>query len=176
MTDNEEAQPNLARELVPNIDPILSEVMPKFDFLAPSIDPTELAHILAQSCLKHDGLGLSSNQIGLRQRAFIIKANPMICMINPNIVSSSDGMTTDEEGCLSYPNLLLKKKRYNVIRVRYATPNGDIQTEKFERLTARIIQHEMDHLNGILFTDGVSRIKLEMAMKKKLKLEKLYGK
>ncbi len=162
----------MSRDLVPSNDPILSEVMPKFDFADPTIDPLELAHILAQSCLKHGGIGLSANQIGLRIRAFIVQANPMICMINPNIVGTSDDVTTDEEGCLSYPNLILKKKRFDVIRIRYAMPNADIVTNRYEGMTARIIQHEMDHMNGVLFTDGVSKLKLEMARKKKAKLER----
>jgi len=140
--------------------------MPKFDFADPPMEPGELAHTLAQSCLKHNGLALSANQIGLRIRAFIIKATPMICMINPNIVGESTNLTEDDEGCLSHPGLVLKVNRSDVIRVRFANPSGEIDTNRYEGITCRIIQHEVDHLNGILFTSNVSRLKLEMARKK----------
>lgn len=163
---------DLAKDLVPGTDQILREEIPKFDFANPPIDPIELAHILAQSCLKYKGLGLSAPQIGLRHRACIINANPMICMINPNIVGMSEQVDVDEEGCLSFPNLVVKVKRHRVIRVRYAMPNADIKTERFEGMTARIIQHEVDHLNGILFTNRASPIHVEQARKRKRRLEK----
>jgi peptide deformylase len=161
-------QTSLIRDLVRNTDPILSEEMPKYDFADDDAIPhaTELAHTLAQSCIHHDGLGLSANQLGLRVRAFIMTATPMICMFNPVIVGESEATTTDDEGCLSYPGLILKIKRFDVIRVRYAKPNADIVTERYEGMTARIIQHEVDHLNGILFPDKVSKLKMEILRKK----------
>jgi peptide deformylase len=168
----EEEAFDLAKPLVPASDPILREVMPKFDFKEPIIDPTGLAHILAQSCLKYNGIGLSAPQIGLRYRACIIKASPMICMFNPNIVGESESKTDGEEGCLTFPNLIIKVKRSDVIRVRYAMPNGEIKTDRFEGLTSRIVQHEISHLDGKLFVDGLSRLKLEQICKK---TNKLYG-
>ena len=164
------------RELVPGSDPILKEETPKFDFLNPPMDPIELAHILAQTCLKHEALGLSAPQVGLPYRACIIKANPMICMFNPKIVGESMGDEYGEEGCLSYPNLIIKIKRPNVIRVRFTQPNNDIVTERYEGMTARIIQHEIDHLDGITFQQRATHYHLLQAKKRKRKLEKGVGK
>ncbi len=162
----------LVRELVPGNDPILKEETPKFDFLDPPMDPIELAHTLAQSCLKYEGLGLSAPQIGLPYRACIIKADPMICMFNPKIVGESMGAEYGEEGCLSFPNLIIKVKRAQVIRVRFTQPNFEVKTERFEGMTARIIQHEMDHLDGITFHTRATSYHLEQAKKSKRKLEK----
>jgi len=165
-------QEDMTRELVPGNDPILHQETELFDFLNPPIDPLELAHMLAQTCLKHNGLGLAAPQIGLPHRAFIIKANPMICMFNPKIVGESLGEEYMEEGCLSYPNLVIKIKRASVIRVRYTQPNADIKTERFEGMTARIIQHELDHLDGITFQQRATQYHLETAKKRKRRLEK----
>jgi peptide deformylase len=165
-------QDELVRELVPSTDPILKEETPNFDFLNPPMDPIELAHTLAQTCLKHNGLGLSAPQIGLPYRACIIKADPMICMFNPKIVGESLGDEYQEEGCLSFPNLIIKIKRAQVIRVRFTQPNNDVRTERYEGMTARIIQHEIDHLDGITFQQRATSYHLMQAKKKKRKLEK----
>ena len=171
MTEEAEAEViDLSRELVKDDNPILREDMPKFDFAEPPIDPIMLAHILAQSVIKHNGIGLAANQIGLRHRAFIMKSTPMICMINPVIVGESDEETIGEEGCLTFPNLIIKVKRSNILRVRFTEPNGNIRTEKYEGMTSRIIQHELDHLDGILFHDRATRYHLEQALKKQKKL------
>lgn len=164
-----------ALPLVPSHDPILTTKLLNFDFQNPEIDPIEVAHTLAQTCLMQNGLGLSCNQIGLPVRAMIIKANPMLCMFNPVIVGRSEATTVDEEGCLSFPGLILKIQRNNVIRVRYARPNGEIVTEKYEGMTSRIIQHETDHLDGVVFTRKVSKLMLDMAQKRAAKLRKKHG-
>ena len=87
---------NNIKDLVPSDDPILREEMPEFDFLEPPIDPIELAHVLSQNCLYHDGLGLSAPQIGLRYRACVVKSNPMICMINPMILAEGEEVYAEE--------------------------------------------------------------------------------
>lgn len=163
---------DLALDLVPGTDPILKEEMEIFDILNPPTDPIQLAHTLAQSLLKHEGLGLSAPQIGLPYRACIIKANPMLCMINPKIVGESLGEEYAEEGCLSYPNLILNIKRAQVIRVRFTQPNLEVKTERYEGMTARIIQHELDHLDGITFQQRATSYHLEQGKKRKRKLEK----
>jgi peptide deformylase len=156
-------------DLVPSDDPILREEMPEFDFLNPPIDPIELAHILSQNCLYHDGLGLSSPQIGLRYRACVVKANPMICMINPRILAEGEESYA-LEGCLSFPNLVIKIKRPEVIRVRYTQPNGETITKQYGGMTARCMYHEIDHLDGILFMDRATLYHLEIARKHKKKI------
>jgi len=154
-------------------DPILREEMEKFDFSNPPVNPTLLAHILARKCIEYNGLGLSCNQLmGLPYRACIIKAQPMICMFNPVIVAESEESEYLEEGCLTFPNFLIKIKRPIVIRVRYTEPNGNTLTNRYEGMTARIIHHEIDHLNGILFSDRATIYHLEQARNRKRKYDR----
>lgn len=163
---------SLVCELVPSNSPILTQELEPFDFKNPPIHPTIITQHLAETLLKHQALGLSCNQIGMPYRACIIKTDPLICMFNPKIVSYSMDTDIQDEGCLSFPNLIIRIKRANVIRVRYAQPNGEVKTERYEGITARTIQHEVDHLNGILFQKRANKIHLEQAMNRKKKWEK----
>lgn len=157
----------MIRNLISHSDPLLHQVMEKFDFAEPPMDPIELAHDLAQTMLHHNGLGLAANQIGLPYRAFAINANPIIVCFNPIIVDSTESkQSVLEEGCLSYPGLLVKVKRPVKIKVRYTEPNADIKTTFFEGLTARIFCHELAHLDGRTFIDDCSYIEKERVRKK----------
>lgn len=156
--------------LISNTDQILKTKTEKFDFTNPPIDPIELSHILAKNMLEYNGFGLSATQLGLPYRAFAMKSNPIIVCFNPILVDTSDEQISLEEGCLSFPNLILKIKRPIKIKVRYTEPNGNTKTTIFEGLTARIFLHEYDHLEGVLFTKKVSRLHLEQAKKKAKKI------
>lgn len=160
----------MIHELLPENHPLLKEELEKFDFDNPPTDPIELAHDLAQTMIKYNGIGLAANQIGLPYRAFAIKANPIIVCFNPKIVDESDDIVLLEEGCLSYPGLFVKIKRPEVIKVRYWEPNGNVVTTKFQGLTARVYMHELDHLNGIVFLNRANRYHLEQARKKRNKV------
>jgi len=152
---------------------LLKNVMPKFDFTNPPIDPIELAHDLAQSMLDKNGMGVAANQLGLPYRAFAIKSNPIIVCFNPIIVDQSNTkLSVLEESCISFPGLYLKVKRPHKIKVRYTEPNGNVVTTFFEGLTSRIFQHELDHLNGTCYTERANRIHLEQARKKQKNLFK----
>lgn len=162
-------KPELPEGVLPLVrfdDPVLTTKTSRFNFQNPETDPTELAHTLARSMLHHGGLGLAAPQLGLSYRAFVIRSSPVLCCFNPIIVDKTDEMTYDEEGCLSFPGVILNKKRHNSIRVRYAQPNGEVVTKTFTNMTARVFQHELDHLDGITFGQSESRIVLEMAVKK----------
>lgn len=163
------------RPLVPLSDPILKTRMELFDFSAPPTDPIELAHVLAQNLLHYSGFGLAAPQIGLPYRVFIIKANPMICCFNPKIVDKSEEINYHDEGCLSIPGVSIRLKRHSRIRVRYNQPNGQIKTDTFQNFTARIFQHELDHLDGILMTMHRERAALELALKKAHKMGYTYN-
>ena len=152
--------------LVSHTDPIIRQTLEKFDFSRPPIDPIELAYTLADTMLAKNGEGLAANQIGLPYRAFAIRANPVIVCFNPLIVDLATSVSTKEEGCLTFPGIFTNVTRYDGIKVRYAEPNGQIVTKKFMGMTAQVYQHELDHLNGVIFTDYASRLVLEMAMKK----------
>lgn len=87
-------------------------------------------------------------------------------MINPLIVDAKGEMIDDIEGCLSCPGLAIKKKRWMEVRVRFMGPNGETFTKVFKGLSARVIQHEMDHLQGLPWWGGISKIKFDIAKRK----------
>jgi len=153
-------------ELVKYPNPILSTPVPEFDFDNSPISPGEFATELLKTMNSFNGVGLSSNQVGLRYRAFAMRSYPenFVCF-NPKIVYHSDNVTLMDEACLSFPGITVKVKRPNEIRVRFQTPSGMIVTKKFEGLTARTFQHEMDHLDGLLFFNRANRYHREKALK-----------
>ena len=152
--------------LIENTEPILHEKLERFDFGNPPVDPSELAINLTETMLKNDGIGLAANQVGLPYRVFVIRCSPVLCCFNPIIVDTSIERIKMEEGCLSYKGLILNIERPKSIRVRFTLPNGETKTEKFTGMTARIFQHEYQHLNGEIFTNNLTRLELEMAIKK----------
>ena len=153
-------------DLVPHDDPILRQECPKFDFTTPPIDPIELVVNLAETMMHLGGLGLAAPQVGLPYNCFVLYANPIIAVYNPILIDATTEQTELEEGCLSFPNLVLKIARPSVIKVRYQMPNSETITQKYVGMTSRAFQHEMHHLHGILFTDHVSKLKLQMAKAK----------
>lgn len=157
---------NLIKPLVDRTDPILKQPAQEFDFDNPPMDPIELAHTLAQTMIHNAGLGLAAPQIGIPYRVCIINANPLICMFNPRIVEASVEQIKLEEGCLTFPGVILSITRPKIIRVRYTLPNRETDTHQYIGMTARIIQHEVDHLDGVLFTSHVSKLNLTLALKK----------
>lgn len=160
----------LYRDLVDANDPILKQKLPRFDFNNPPADPHEIAHILAQTMIKNEGLGLAANQVGLPYRVFVVMGNPILCCFNPMIVDESEDTLLMEEGCLSHPNLYVKIKRPQVIRIRYTRPDGVTVTEQYQDLTARVMQHELDHLDGICHLQRANPIHLQQARNKMKKL------
>ena len=152
-------------DLVDCNDPILKTKMGPFDFTNPPIDPLELMENLAETMIHNGGIGLAANQCGLPYRAFIMYGAELIPVFNPRIVDQDPDMIYLEEGCLSYPNFLVKVKRPRTIKVRYTEPNGQTLTRVFDGITARIFQHELDHLDGINYQQRANRIHLEKARK-----------
>jgi peptide deformylase len=116
---------------------------------------------------EYNGLGLAANQVGEPYRIFAMRGQPenFVCF-NPRIVQPSEMEVVLEEGCLTYPGLLVKIKRPQHIRVRFQLPNGDTITKQFTGMTARVFQHEMDHLNGLVFFNRANRYHKELAFKK----------
>ena len=162
----------MIRDLVDCKDPILKEATPTFDFQNPPTDPIELAHDLAQTLIQNNGIGLAAPQIGLPYRAFAMMGEKIIVCFNPKIVDTSTEQLYLEEGCLSFPEFILKVKRPKKIKVRYTEPNGNVETKVFDGMTARVFQHELDHLDGIVYTSRANKIHLEQARKAKKKLQR----
>lgn len=127
---------------------------------------------------KNKGIGLAANQIGLTKRVFVIGSRNIegfplpFAAFNPKILESSQELAIDQEGCLSYPGLWLNVKRPERIVAEYQTSKGDTITAEMSGLIARCFQHELDHLNGVCFVDKVSRLKLQLALKKQGKTKR----
>ena len=124
------------------------------------------------------GIGLAAVQIGVPKRVIVIdlsrddeKKNPLY-FINPEIITNSESDATYEEGCLSVPGQFAEINRPDKCKVNYLDYNGKKQTLDAEGLLATCIQHEIDHLEGILFIDYLSKLKKSMIVKKLSKQKK----
>ena len=124
------------------------------------------------------GIGLAAIQIGVLKRAIVIdlskdndKKNPLF-FINPEIIFISEKKIMYEEGCLSIPEHYAEINRPEECHIKYVDYNGKSKTLKAKGLLATCIQHEIDHLNGILFIDYLSKLKKDMIIKKLIKKKK----
>ena len=144
--------------------------------LTSKIDKTDLKQDLEWdkiSSLMHDtmqqanGLGLAANQVSIGIRMFTMWGNKTF--INPIIVERSKETQLLEEGCLSFPNLFLRIPRAKSVLVEYYNEKLIKSVDRFEDLWAQCIQHEIEHLDGTLFIDHVSKLKLNMARRKQKK-------
>lgn len=121
------------------------------------------------------GVGLAAIQVGVPTRALVIDVsrddepkNPLF-LINPEIVWASDEDASYEEGCLSLPDQFADVARPAAVRVRYLDRNGNRKELEAEGLLAVCVQHEMDHLDGVLFVDHISALKRNMILRRLLK-------
>jgi len=145
---------------------ILKKNCEVFDFKNPPFDPIKFAYTLTEAMLEHHGLGLAANQINTPYRVLAMRTDPITVMYNPKITEQSKQMELGEESCLSLPGLIVKIKRHEIIKVEYFEPNGNSKTQIYSGMTARIVQHEVDHLNGILFYKRANRYHREQAFKR----------
>jgi peptide deformylase len=163
--------------LVPENDPILREYLPNFDFANPPVNPAEFASSLIETCKKYKGMGLSANQCGYRHRVFVMGArDEFVAFFNPKIVMKSNDDVHLEEGCLSFPMLGLMITRPAEIMVEYQDFNGQVRNTQLSGISARCFQHELDHMNGILYTDRVKPMALQSGLKKRAKIKKMVEK
>jgi len=141
-------------------DPILRSRTSPVD---PSqLNTRELAVLIrdmTDTLLDEKGLGLAATQVGSRLRIAIINGQDgPYAVINPRIVKRSIRTETDEEGCLSVPGVYGLVRRARSVTVTYLAVDGTAHREKVSGLLARVFQHEIDHLDGILFTDRTKKI------------------
>lgn len=114
-----------------------------------------------------DGIGLAAPQVGISRRILVIDISPLekeaepMVFVNPVIIESM-GECTLEEGCLSVPEVREDVTRPEEILLNYYTPTGEAKTEKYSGWMSRVLQHEIDHLDGILFVDYLSPIKKKL--------------
>ena len=128
------------------------------------------------------GIGLAAVQVGILKRLIVIdiskdkeKKNP-IFLINPEIISKSKNTSIYEEGCLSLPGHFAEIERPEECKIKYIDYDGKKKEMKANGLLATCIQHEIDHLNGILFIDYLSKLKKDMIIKKLVKHKKELNK
>ena len=165
--------PNDARLLM-QVAPFLDETLEQFGFA----DRKELSKVMYDNMVKYGGLGLSANQVGLPYRMFVMGGHPQVedgkvrSVFNPLINDVSPESINLKEGCLSFPFLFLSIKRPKWCSVRYTDENGEEIEETLHGMSARIFMHENEHMNGYVFTDLVSKLKLERAEKSKQKMIK----
>jgi len=130
-----------------------------------------------ETMIKARGVGLAAPQVGVAKQIAIMNPEPenektLLRMVNPRIIASSDETDKIEEGCLSVPGIRGEVVRAAKITVAYQDENGKARTLEAEGILARIIQHELDHLSGVLFVDRLSFAKRALI---KGKLKELAG-
>ena len=159
---------DLICELIDEKDPFLREVPDVFDFDNPQVDPEKLEKQLLENMLYHRGYGLSANQIGIPFTVFamMVDHDPLV-VFNPEIIEFSEETTYMKEGCLSYPGLYVAIERAYGISTRFQLSEGEEQSGNFIELSARIFQHESEHMDGDIFIDNVSGYRLKAAMRKR---------
>ena len=133
---------------------------------------------MAETMYDAPGMGLAANQIGSLERLIVMDcgeddAPELWQMINPEIIWQSDETTKLEEGCLSIPGHNGEVIRPSCVRARFIDKDGKTQEMEAEGLLSACIQHEIDHLNGVLFIDHLSRLKKSMIWKRVLKSARL---
>ena len=154
--------------------PMLSQRIPEYDVR--NIGSPVLAKLikrLKMTMKLHNGIGLSANQCGVFERVFVIGTEHFqIACINPEIVETSETTKKENEGCLSFPGLSVKVDRPEWIMARYINEEGKQVEVRMEGLTAKCYQHELDHMNGIKFTDRAGKVSLQLAKQRQQKLIK----
>lgn len=155
----------MKHQMIPPNSEMLSKVLPKYNFTQEERD--SLATDLIETCIAYRGLGLSANQVGIEKRAFcIMHGDYKELFFNPEIVSYSEETNLLEEGCLSYPGVFVVVKRSAKVTIKYEDVSGQPREQTFSGLTARIVQHEYDHMEGKNYLDQVSLMKKALAFKK----------
>tara|TARA_E500000178_G_C16629303_1_gene576929 strand:- start:63 stop:614 length:552 start_codon:yes stop_codon:yes gene_type:complete len=137
------------------------------------IDMKEFVNNMFETMKNYGGIGLSANQVGKPYRMFIMGDHPNIekgkkwTCINPKITNVTKDLIRYKEGCLTFPFLFLDIERPQDITVEYLDENLEKKEEHMTGIVARCFQHEFDHMQGIVFTEHVSKLKLNMALKKR---------
>jgi peptide deformylase len=157
-------------------DPVLRQVSKPIERV--DADLQRLSDDMLETMYDAPGIGLAAIQIGVARRMLVIdlskegeEKQPLV-FINPEIVSSSDERSVYEEGCLSIPDYYAEVERPAKVTVNYLDRDGKEQSVEADGLLATCLQHEIDHLNGVLFIDHISRLKREMVIKKFTKAAK----
>ncbi|KWV50455.1 MULTISPECIES: peptide deformylase [Rhizobium] len=157
-------------------DPLLRQVSKPIERV--DADLQRLADDMLETMYDAPGIGLAAIQIGVPRRMLVIDVSregeekqPLV-FVNPEVVASTDERSVYEEGCLSIPDYYAEVERPATVTVKYLDRDGKEQTVQADGLLATCLQHEIDHLNGVLFIDHISRLKRDMVIKKFTKAAK----
>jgi peptide deformylase len=151
-------------------DPVLRQQALPVERIDPALH--RLVQDMLETMYKAPGVGLAAPQVGISRRLFVMDAatdkdapEPRF-FFNPEIVATGDEIRVYEEGCLSIPEMFAEVERPASIVLRYTGADGKIVEERLEGHPATIAQHEIDHLNGVLFIDHLSRLKRDVLVRK----------
>jgi peptide deformylase len=156
-------------------DPVLKKPGETVTEFGPEL--AKLVDEMFETMYAAQGIGLAAPQIGISKRITVIDVSfkerheDKLALINPEILEL-EGKQNEEEGCLSFPDIREKVKRGTWVKVRAQNVKGEFFEVEGEELLARALQHEIDHLHGILFLDHVSRLKQELVYRRIKKLIK----
>jgi len=162
-------------QLVKAPDPWLEKKVQSFDFN--ELDAKQIESDMIELMDTEGGIGLSANQVALDAQIFVMKPHLLtnkepFAIINPEIEKVSVNTESGPEGCLSFPELFFSVKRPRGIVAKYLDTDGKECTIELYDIDARCFLHEYDHLQGIQFTDRVSKLKLDRAKKKRQTMRK----
>ena len=161
--------------IIKNEKKLREKVTETWSFESPPIDVDEFVTELIDTMWEHSGLGLSANQLGYPYRVFAMrgetKKDSIVCF-NPKIKDFSPEMNTMEEGCLSLPDVYARVVRPAHVAISYLDKDGKEEGQLASGMTARVFQHELDHLDGILFVDRLGDFARERAFQKAKKIKK----
>ena len=142
------------------------------------VNEKRLINDLFETMYNSNGIGLAAVQVGILKRVLVVdvsskeeKKNP-ICFVNPIIKKISDKMAVYEEGCLSIPDTFIEIERPKTCEIEYVDINGKTKTQEFDGLLSTCVQHEINHLDGKLIIDHLSKLKKDMIIKKISKIKK----
>ena len=156
------------KQLVPEDHEILNRETIPFSRLAPPMDANQLRDELIESMHYYGGVGLSANQIGYKYKAFsMLHEGQEMVIFNPEIIEISEDFIYEMEGCLSYPGLYVKILRPKSVSASWEDASGENFTGYFSDLSARIVLHEMDHMDGRIYYEHAKRLHLQNARKKR---------
>jgi peptide deformylase len=167
--------------------PILIAPHPKLKKVAAPVETVDdrLRHLMddmLETMYEAPGIGLAAPQVGILERIAVVdvanngETPQPYKLVNPEVIWHGEEVVDSEEGCLSLPEIFANVARPNQVRVRYRDENDTEQTLDAEGMLATVIQHEIDHLNGVLFVDHLSHLKRNMLMKKLSKQMQKGGK
>ena len=155
------------KTLVLEDDPILQKRAVPFDFDNPQEDSKKLKEELFEAMVKYDGIGLSACQIGVDLKVFVMRFNgDAIVCFNPRITHYSEETSYISEGCLTFPGLYFPVTRSYGINCTYATEEGEMVSASFVEISAKVFQHEYDHMLGKLYLEYASNYMIKNARRK----------